>query len=147
MWTARRLSPAGATPEVLVPRPGAALQVVIAVPGIRVARRIAADLLERRLGACVQTVGPIVSRYRWQGKMESAREFLLVVKTRVDLFPDIERAVARLHPYDVPEIVGMPLAPLHGPYLAWLRAETRGRSAPGDRRPASPARGAAGRIP
>jgi periplasmic divalent cation tolerance protein len=102
-----------------------ALQVIVAVPNARLAGRIAAALLERRLCACAQTLGPITSRYRWQGKIETAREVLLVVKTRRALFAAVERAVRELHPYEVPEIAALPLGPVHAPYLAWLRQATR----------------------
>ena len=105
----------------------AALQIVVAVPDSRLAGRIASALLAQRLCACAQTLGPVTSRYRWQGKLASGREYLLVVKTRGSLFTAVERAVRALHPSRVPEIAALPLGPVHEPYLAWLREVTRAR--------------------
>lgn len=128
-------------------RSAAALQVVVAVPDRRVADRMAAVLLSERLCACAQTVGPIQSRYRWRGKVESAREYLLVLKTRPALFAAVARTVRALHPYQVPEIVALPLAAVDAPYLAWLRAETRSSRAPAAPRGATPERRTRRRVP
>jgi periplasmic divalent cation tolerance protein len=97
---------------------------MVAVPSPRVARRIATALLEQRLCACAQTLGPIQSRYTWKGKLESAREWLLLIKTRPDLFAAVTRAVRRLHPYELPEIVGVPMRPALRPYLDWIAEST-----------------------
>ena len=102
-----------------------AIQVFIAVPSTAVARRIAASLLDARLCACAQTLGPVQSRYLWKGKPESAREWLLLVKTRAALYEGVEREVRRLHPYEVPEILAVPVAAGLGAYLGWLQRETR----------------------
>jgi periplasmic divalent cation tolerance protein len=129
-----------------MPRSASALQVVIAVPDAAVARRIALQLLAQHLCACVQTIGPVTSRYRWRGKIDTAREYLLLVKTRAALFGAVERVVRRLHPYEVPEIAAQPLAPVHAAYLAWLRDETRATPTPrGARRRARAPRAATAR--
>jgi periplasmic divalent cation tolerance protein len=114
------------------------LQVWVAVPRPAVARRVAARLLAERLCACAQILGPIESRYRWRGKLETAREWLLVVKTRRGCYKALERTVRELHPYDVPEILATEVVVGSAPYLAWLDRETR------PERPGAPRRRAAG---
>jgi len=101
-----------------------ALQVVVAVPSAAAGRRIGQALLEMRLAGCVQTLGPVTSRYRWKGKIESAREWLLLVKTRAAHQAALRREVRRLHPYEVPEILSLPAVGSHAAYLDWLWRET-----------------------
>ena len=100
------------------------VQVVVAVDSEENAERIATVLVDERLAACVQTVGPITSRYRWQGAVETARELLLVAKTREDRVPALTDRVVELHPYDVPEITALPVMGGLDSYLDWIRAET-----------------------
>ena len=102
---------------------GRVVQVVVSVPSTRVATRLAADLLQQRLCACAQTVGPITSHYRWQGKIERAHEWLLVIKTRAALLERLEAAVLRVHPYDVPEILTVPVHSGSRGYVQWLQRE------------------------
>ena len=73
------------------------------------AQALADALVERRLAACVQIVGPITSTYRWQGEIERAEEWLCVIKSRRDLYDDLEAAILEIHPYDVPEILITPV--------------------------------------
>ena len=96
--------------------------MMVAVPSPAVGRRIATALLDEHLCACVQIVGPITSHYDWQGKRQRSREWLLWIKTRSGLAAHVTRTVAALHPYEVPEIVGMPLHPVYRPYLNWLES-------------------------
>jgi periplasmic divalent cation tolerance protein len=114
-----------------------AVQILVAVPSPAVARRLSAALLDARLCACAQTVGPITSRYVWRGQRATTREWLLLVKTRRALFGAVERAVRALHPYTVPEIAATPLAPVHAPYLAWLVDATTAPARNAPRRTAS----------
>jgi len=86
------------------------------------ARRIADALVERRLAACVQILGPVTSTYRWQGKIETAGEWLCIIKSRREVYEELEAAVRELHPYDVPEILALPVVAGSGDYLDWLRA-------------------------
>jgi periplasmic divalent cation tolerance protein len=88
------------------------------------ARQIAAALVEQRLAACVQIVGPIESVYRWGGKTEMAAEWQCLIKTRRELFAKVEQAIRQLHKYDVPEIIAMPILEGSELYLRWLRIET-----------------------
>ena len=87
------------------------------------AERIASELVEARLAACVQIVGPIRSTYRWQGKIESSEEWQCWVKTRGELFARVEEAIRRVHPYEVPEILAVPVVAGSAAYLAWLDAQ------------------------
>lgn len=85
------------------------------------ARSIARHLVSRRLAACVNVVlSPIESVYTWKGKLESAREYLLVIKTTAKRLPQLEREVLRLHSYDVPEFIALPLIAGSAKYLSWL---------------------------
>jgi len=84
------------------------------------AERIAHALVERRLAACVSVVPGVVSHYRWQGAVERAEERLLVIKTRGDRLEALRAALVALHPYELPELVALPIAGGHPPYLAWI---------------------------
>jgi periplasmic divalent cation tolerance protein len=85
------------------------------------ARRIARALVEGRLAACGNVVeAPIRSVYRWKGRVESAKEFLLILKTSRRHFASVERAVRRLHTYEVPEIIAIPIAAGSRSYLNWI---------------------------
>ena len=91
------------------------------------ARRLADGLLEKRLAACVQTLA-IQSAYRWKGAVQREPEQLLLIKTRAALYPDVEAYLRAHHPYEVPEIVRIPIAAGSPDYLRWLAAETGGAS-------------------
>mgnify|MGYP000846363324 CR=1 FL=1 len=84
------------------------------------AERIAHSLVETRLAACVQIVGPIESVYRWKGKVETADEWLCLIKSREGHYGAIEQAIRSLHPYETPEIIAMPLTAGSRDYLDWL---------------------------
>lgn len=84
------------------------------------ASRLARALVEERLAACVNQIGPIQSVYRWEGKLEESVEQLLIIKTRKELFPALEKRVRELHSYSVPEIVALPIIDGSPDYLRWL---------------------------
>ena len=90
-----------------------------------VACRIARTLVDHRLAACVQIVGPIESTYRWQGRVETAREWLCLIKTTRTRFREVVARIEALHPYDTPEIVALPIAAGSRRYLEWLSASVR----------------------
>lgn len=90
-----------------------------------VAEKIAEALVEKRLAACVQISGPIVSIYRWKGRTERAQEWLCTVKTRQNLYMEVEKAIKALHPYETPEIIAAPILAGSEDYLAWLNAELK----------------------
>lgn len=85
------------------------------------ARRIARALVERRLAACVNVAGaPVESVYRWKGKVERAKEVMLVIKSSRARFRALQAQVKRLHSYDVPEIIALPIVAGSREYLAWI---------------------------
>jgi periplasmic divalent cation tolerance protein len=89
------------------------------------AGKIAAALVEERLAACVQIVEPITSVYRWQGAVEKETEVLLLIKSTQDLVFRISELLDRLHPYDVPELIAMPIVEGSSAYLSWLEENVR----------------------
>ena len=84
------------------------------------AGRIAAELVDRRLAACVNVLGPMNSTYRWQGKVETAEEFLLVIKTTAAALDRLRDAIHELHSYDLPEFVVLPIETGSEKYLSWI---------------------------
>ena len=90
------------------------------------AHRIADALIEHHLAACVQIVGPIQSVYRWQGKVEHAEEYRCEIKTRATNFAAISDVLRELHPYDVPEIIAIPLVNISADYGKWLDEQLQG---------------------
>ncbi|MEN6495517.1 MAG: divalent-cation tolerance protein CutA [Thermoguttaceae bacterium] len=88
------------------------------------AQQIAVTLVEERLAACVQVLGPITSTYRWQDAIETSEEWLCLIKSRQDLYPQLEEAICRIHPYEVPEILAVPVVAGSPSYLAWLQEQT-----------------------
>ena len=102
------------------------IQVSTTAPSKEEADRIAQTLVERRLAGCVQIMGPIESCYRWKGALERSAEWLCLVKTTRGNYAAVEAAILANHPYEVPEIVALPLVAGHAPYLAWLDESVRG---------------------
>lgn len=96
------------------------LQVFVTVPTADLGNEIAFYVVEERLAACVQVIGPIRSVYRWEGKTESSEEWLLVLKTDAATWPTLREKIAAAHPYEVPEILALPVSDGHPPYLRWL---------------------------
>jgi periplasmic divalent cation tolerance protein len=84
------------------------------------ARKIAQALVERRLAACVNIVGPIHSIYRWKGAVESAPEHLLIIKTTESAFPHVRDAIRELHSYELPECVMLTIEAGSEEYLKWI---------------------------
>ncbi len=101
------------------------IQVVTTTERKEDAQRIARALVEARLAACVQIVGPITSTYRWKGAIETAEEWQCAAKSRQDLFAQIDEAIRAIHPYEVPEILAVPIAAGSSAYLEWLEAELK----------------------
>lgn len=97
-----------------------AIVVFMTAPNADEARRIADELVERQLAACVQILPEIESVYRWNGEVQRETEILLLAKTTAAQFDDLERAVREIHSYDTPEIVAVPMAHVSEPYRAWL---------------------------
>jgi periplasmic divalent cation tolerance protein len=96
--------------------------VLVTCPTLALARKMARAVVEKRLAACVNVVrSPLESFYTWKGKLESAHEHLLIIKTTATRLSQLEREVKRLHTYDVPEFIALPLADGSWEYLTWLR--------------------------
>lgn len=93
-------------------------------PDSGTANNIAGALVEERLAACVNIIPGIVSCFRWQGKMERADESLLLIKTVPGRYPAVETKIRALHPYEVPEIIAVPITLGQRDYLAWINQET-----------------------
>jgi periplasmic divalent cation tolerance protein len=96
--------------------------VLVTVPNAEVAEKLGDALVGERLAACVSIVAGVRSIYRWQGKIEKDAELLCVCKTTRDGFERLRARVVELHPYELPEVVALPIAVGHAPYLEWLKA-------------------------
>jgi len=100
------------------------LLVLTNLPDADAARALAARLVEARLAACVNILAPCRSVYRWQGKVEDATEVPLLIKTTAARYAALEEAIRAAHPYELPEIIAVPLAQGLPDYLAWVAAAT-----------------------
>ena len=96
------------------------VQVMTTAGSEEEAGRIASLLVERRLAACVQVVGPITSRYRWRGEVEEEREWQCLAKTTRAAYEAAEAAIREVHSYDEPEIIATPIVAGSPGYLAWI---------------------------
>ena len=99
---------------------------VITVAGSREeAEKISQTVVEKRLAGCAQVFGPITSTYWWQGKIDKAEEWLCLIKSRTDLYEELESTIRQVHSYEVPEILAMPITKGSRSYLDWLESELR----------------------
>ena len=98
----------------------ACIVAITTVSTKRDAEKIARALVEERAAACVQIVGPIHSTYRWKGRVESSKEWLCLIKATRSSFSRIRRVVKKMHPYELPELVALPIVEGSGEYLAWI---------------------------
>ena len=96
-------------------------------PDAEKAAEVARVLVEEHLAACVNLVGPIRSIYHWQDAVHDDAETLAIIKTTADRYPALATRITQLHPYELPEIIALPLTEGHPPYLAWLAAQTKAR--------------------
>ena len=100
------------------------LLVFTNLPDRDAALRLAQALVERRLAACVNVAGGCTSVYRWSGAVEEANEVPVLIKTRAARYPELEAAIQELHPYELPEIIAVPLVRGLPEYLEWVAEET-----------------------
>jgi periplasmic divalent cation tolerance protein len=97
------------------------LLILCTCPDDGTATAVATALVEERLAACVNRIPGVRSRYRWQEHVETDDEVLLLIKTRAALYPEVERAIRELHPYENPEVIALDVATGARAYLDWLR--------------------------
>jgi periplasmic divalent cation tolerance protein len=100
-------------------------QVTTTFPDQALAEQVAQRLVAERLAACVQVQGPIASTYRWQGGVESASEWYCHIKTTVPRLPDLRARLRELHPYQVAEIIAVPILDGDPAYLQWIEESVR----------------------
>ena len=101
-----------------------ALLVISNLPDRASAEKLAHLLIDQRLAACVNVLSPCRSVYRWKGKVDDAEEFPLLIKTTRERYAALEAAVRKHHPYELPEIIALPLTAGLPAYLDWVAAET-----------------------
>lgn len=100
------------------------LLVITNLPDQESAKRVAEALISGHLAACVNILAPCTSVYRWQGQVETAQEFPLLIKTLAIHYSKVETAIRQHHPYELPEIVAVPVSAGLPEYFAWIQAET-----------------------
>ena len=98
--------------------------VLTTLPDQAQAEALARELLTARLAACIQIGATVQSLYHWRGQIETASEIPLAIKTRAGLYPRVEETIRRRHPYELPEIVAVPISCGLSAYLDWIAAET-----------------------
>jgi len=101
-----------------------ALLVLTNLPDLPAAEALATALVEQRLAACVNILAPCRSVYRWQGAVETAAEVPLLIKTSSERYAALEAAIRAAHPYELPEVIAIPIAQGLPDYLAWVAAQT-----------------------
>jgi periplasmic divalent cation tolerance protein len=101
------------------------IQVITTAGSRDEAQRLADMLVDGRLAACVQVLGPLASTYWWQGRRETSEEWQCVAKTERRLYAEVEAAIKARHSYTTPEILALPVLAGHAAYLAWLEAELK----------------------
>lgn len=102
--------------------------VLVTAADVAEASKLAEMLVEAKLAACVQVLPPMQSVYRWKGTIERATEILLIAKTERAKFEEVERQVLKIHSYETPEIVALPITAGSAPYLEWLIASLDSRA-------------------
>jgi periplasmic divalent cation tolerance protein len=101
------------------------IQVITAIGKREDAEEIANAMVEKRLAACVQIVGPIVSTYWWKGTIERAEEWLCIIKSKKELYDVLEKSIKEIHSYETPEIFALSIVAGSGDYLKWLSREVK----------------------
>lgn len=102
-----------------------AILVLTNMPDQDSAETIAHALVSRKLAACVNMLAPCQSCYQWQGKIETATEMPLLIKTTAERYAELEQVIRELHPYELPEIIHVPITGGFPAYLTWLHQETQ----------------------
>jgi periplasmic divalent cation tolerance protein len=103
---------------------GVAILVLTQMPDRASAESLARSLVEKRLAACVSIGSPVQSLYHWRGQIETAPEVPVTVKTRAERYAEVEAAIRASHPYELPEIIAVPVLRGFAPFLDWIAGET-----------------------
>ncbi len=101
------------------------IQVITTTAQKADAVKIAQSLVEKRLAACVQVVGPLLSIYRWKENVEQAEEWQCLIKSRRELFEELENTIKIIHPYETPEIIATTISAGSKDYLQWLNDQLK----------------------
>jgi periplasmic divalent cation tolerance protein len=112
--------------------PDGCCQVTTTLPDEAAAERVAGCLVEEHLAACAQVIGQVSSTYRWEGKVERAGEWYCHLKTTLAMLPAVQARLRELHPYEVPEIVAVPIVDGDPGYLRWIRESVLAPKPPQD---------------
>ena len=96
-------------------------QVTTTWPDQAAAEKLAATVVRERLAACAQVVGPVSTTYRWEGEVEQAQEWYCYLKTTLSRLPELQTRIRELHPYDLPEIIAVPILQGDADYLEWIQ--------------------------
>src|SRR6476659_4254350 len=102
-----------------------ALLVLTNLPDRAAAERLAELVIEKKLAACVNILAPCRSVYRWKGAVQHDEEHPMLLKTTAERYPELEKALRAGHPYELPEIIAVPISQGLPDYLAWVAAETK----------------------
>ncbi|MSR88184.1 MAG: divalent-cation tolerance protein CutA [Candidatus Margulisbacteria bacterium] len=100
------------------------ITILTTIPDKKTAQLIANKLLQNKLAACVQISGPIESHYTWNNKKEISKEYQCTIKTQSHLYKKIEALISANHPYETPQIIGIPILNISQNYADWIRKET-----------------------
>ncbi len=104
---------------------GKYVQVLTTAEAKSQAEKIAETLVDKEMAGCIQIIGPITSVYRWKGKVEKAEEWLCLIKTKAELYDEVEKTIRQMHTYETPEIISMPITAGSKKYLQWLEGEVK----------------------
>ncbi|MDP8233239.1 MAG: divalent-cation tolerance protein CutA [Candidatus Saelkia tenebricola] len=104
---------------------GEYIQIITSTDSKENAEKIAEDLIQEKLAACTQVLGPVKSSYWWEGNVENANEWICIIKSKKALYNKIEKAIKKIHPYQMPEIMALPVVEGNSDYLKWLDSEVK----------------------
>jgi periplasmic divalent cation tolerance protein len=96
------------------------LLVLTTCPGTITAKKIANEVVIEKLGACVQVISGVQSFFRWVNRVDTSEELLLIIKTTAERYPDLQNRIKAMHPYEVPEIIAIPITDGLEEYLTWI---------------------------
>lgn len=99
--------------------------VLVTVKNIREANKVSKEVVGQKLAACVNSIKDVSSCYRWEGKIVTSKEVLLIIKTKDALFKKLEKAIKSVHSYTVPEIISLPVSAGSSDYLSWISSSVK----------------------